>query len=197
MKRSFVLLLSLLLLTALFAGFSRNTQISPSQTVKNYLDSGDNSLWDNHLRLSFVYGSYWQGLTDEEKNKLADIYNRMPNEKIDYIDKFFFVEERVKNKTAEVDVKVIAKGKQEIWIFELYNKNDRWLIYNLSTKGIDSSIMYKELSKKIRYIESKLGGFDSLIEFLERTIINGENTKVVMKEMESNHLHQKVPEKKK
>lgn len=118
---------------------------------------------------------HWRDRTDEEKKEFIVLYgDLLERTYLDRVEGYsgeevIYTDERIDGKYALVKVKIVSKTKQEIAVdYRMKNKNQQWLVYDVSVEGVSLVNNYRNQFNQIIMKSSYENLVDRLKQKVER-----------------------------
>jgi phospholipid transport system substrate-binding protein len=118
---------------------------------------------------------HWRNRTDEEKKEFIGLYgDLLERTYLDRVEGYsgeevIYTDERIDGKYALVKVKIVSKTKQEIAVdYRMKNKNQQWLVYDVSVEGVSLVNNYRNQFNQIIMKSSYENLVDRLKQKVER-----------------------------
>ena len=173
---------------------------SPTDVVKYYLSSFDNSNWALNLTAEYALRDYLETLSEIKKAKFNKLFddNTSAGPNLKFIELFKqsteitgYKNEIIKDEKASVVVvlKELKSGKSTDVEYRLIKIKNIWKIYSNGIPGDDGSKIRKRNKELYLRLENDLG-FDGVIEFIKRTILENEDSKTVLNLLKKKNAQQ-------
>jgi len=120
-------------------------------------------------------GSYWQERTEEERQQFISLFTELVQktyagtlDRYNADVKFYYDQERIDDKFAEVDTRIFDPGKNKAYAitYKLHQKNDKWLIYDIVAENVS---MVRNYRNQFDRILSK-SSYQDLVQTLQTKI---------------------------